>query len=631
MKLIRPGGYVPTHAGSDDPVLGTTASYESIAGAPGSGSPGYVNTGAMTSFSHSDHLLRLADLAATLGLPEVSDEARTTSNRIADGRFFVACVGQFKRGKSTLIDALLDEPVLPAGVVPVTAIPTVVRFGPALAARVRLRHDAGAEAMAAGVWVAIPVSDIAQYVSEEHNPGNARGVLAVEVFMPSELLSDGMCLVDTPGLGSVFENNTLATHAFVPQIDAAIVVLGADPPVTGDELALIATVAERVRDLIFVLNKADRVSPDELRQASAFAQRVIGNRLAVSAPRIFAVSAAERLAHVNELRDWDLMLHALQRLAHGSGNGVIRESGLRAVRRTAQRLLAAVSEELTALNRSRQDAAEHIELLERAVADGERMLQDLNALFTAEQRRLSSHFAARRRAFLELEQSAARRRLLDRVAPASSMYGPRLRREMMRNAQIVAEESLQPWMASEQEEAHQAFRQAMTRFLEMAQSLVERLIASGVDEMSTLRSVIGPEIIDLDARSRFVFNYVIHVAEPASPLRFGADLILGVVAKSAFTNAAVGFLDWLLEMNSSRVQSDVEQRVDEGRRRLEQHVRRQLVGIQSRARELAVRAEKIHAEGAEAVETTVHRLYDARATIVAIADVVGEAADDRSA
>jgi len=56
---------------------------------------------------------------------------------------------------------------------------------------------------------------------------NKIGVEAVEVFVPSPLLSSGMCLVDTPGIGSVFAGNTMTTREFVPHVDAAIVVLGA--------------------------------------------------------------------------------------------------------------------------------------------------------------------------------------------------------------------------------------------------------------------------------------------------------------------------------------------------------------------------------------------------------------------
>ena len=59
---------------------------------------------------------------------EVADEARALAERIVAGRFFVACVGQFKRGKSTVLNALVNDRVLPTGVTPVTSVVTMLRF-----------------------------------------------------------------------------------------------------------------------------------------------------------------------------------------------------------------------------------------------------------------------------------------------------------------------------------------------------------------------------------------------------------------------------------------------------------------------------------------------------------------------
>ena len=71
-----------------------------------------------------------------LGEGSIGADVRQLVARINEGRFFVACVGQFKRGKSTLLDALVGEPILPTGVVPVTTVPTVLRYGNQRTARV---------------------------------------------------------------------------------------------------------------------------------------------------------------------------------------------------------------------------------------------------------------------------------------------------------------------------------------------------------------------------------------------------------------------------------------------------------------------------------------------------------------
>ncbi len=173
--------------------------------------------------SHGESaLLRLAQLADQFDAEQVAADARSVAERVSEGRFYVACIGQFKRGKSSVLNALVGDNTLPTGVVPVTTVPTIVRCGNHAAARVRFE--------AAGSWTHIPLESVDKYVSEEKNPENAKHVAALEIFVPSPLLATGMCFVDTPGLGSVFTGNTAATQAFMPHIDAALVVIGADPP-----------------------------------------------------------------------------------------------------------------------------------------------------------------------------------------------------------------------------------------------------------------------------------------------------------------------------------------------------------------------------------------------------------------
>ena len=83
----------------------------------------------------ASRLLQLAALAGKLGAEPVAEEACELATRVSEGRFYVACVGQFKRGKSTLLNALVGHKAVPTGFVPVTAVPTVIRFGDKLHAR----------------------------------------------------------------------------------------------------------------------------------------------------------------------------------------------------------------------------------------------------------------------------------------------------------------------------------------------------------------------------------------------------------------------------------------------------------------------------------------------------------------
>ena len=85
--------------------------------------------GVLNADSREAALYRLSELATDFGAEHIAATARATAERVSAGLFYVACVGQFKRGKSTLLNALIGESVLPTAVVPVTTVPTIIRYG----------------------------------------------------------------------------------------------------------------------------------------------------------------------------------------------------------------------------------------------------------------------------------------------------------------------------------------------------------------------------------------------------------------------------------------------------------------------------------------------------------------------
>ena len=308
----------------------------------------------------------LAAIARDAELPSVADEAASLAERLSAGRFFVACVGQFKRGKSNVLNALVGDPVLPTGVTPVTSVVTILRYG---------AERRGTVFYTAGPNEEIPVEDVPLYVTGEHNHENVKGVAVVEVFLPAPLLARGLCLVDTPGIGSTFAANSEVTRAFVPHIDAALVVLGADPPISGDELALVLDVLRQVPNAIFVLNKADRLSSQDMRQAREFTERLIGEHLGRPVASPLEISALERIQS-GATRDWDRLHDALVALNTDA----------------AEQLRDDLDERRGALVRPIQESEARIVHLQRSVADAEQMLHELGILLAAEQRRLLREF-----------------------------------------------------------------------------------------------------------------------------------------------------------------------------------------------------------------------------------------------
>ncbi len=544
-------------------------------------------------------LLRVAALADELGSERVRDEATALAQRTSEGRFYIACIGQFKRGKSTLLDALLADRVLPTGVLPITAVPTVVRHGLARSARVRFQG---------GTWVDIPPEDLTQYVSEKLNPENKKNVAGVEVFSPSPLLIQGMCFVDTPGLGSVFAGNTAATRAFVPHIDAAIVVVGADPPISGEELALVEAVGKQVHDLIVVMNKADRTSEEDREIAKSFTNEILEKRLQRPVGRIYEVSAQERLENRGPLRDWELLVEDLEKLERESGRSLVRTAGERGLRRLSEELLTIIAEEREALLRPIEESERRIRDLRQTIAEADRSLRDVRYLFMAEEHHLSDMFLEQRKRFLAEVLPRVKAEFAEGLKALPRHYGPKFRRDAMRTAQAVAQRHVQPWLEAEQTAAEAAYRNVASRFVGIGNEFLRKLSASGVPELARMPNALDSEK-GFRVPSRFRFEELLRVSMPASPLRYLADVLLGAVrAFPVIEREAREFLDHLVEMNSARVQSDVVNRVQESRGQLELEIRKLLHEVSRIAERALDRARAAKSEGASAVEAVLDRL-----------------------
>ncbi|AFM24861.1 enolase [Desulfomonile tiedjei DSM 6799] len=215
--------------------------------------------------------------------------------RLEEGRFHLAVLGQFKRGKSTLLNAFLGEALLPTSVVSLTAIPTFLQYGPKILVRVSYQDNRPAREFS-GESLKDLVSILEGFVTEKGNPKNRLGVLHVDIFHPAQILQHGVVLIDTPGIGSTFTHNTEATLNFLPQCDAALFVVSADPPLTEVEAEFLKNVHSRVSRLFFIFNKVDYLSAEELQEAVGFFKRVLTEKTQSSNDHpIFCVSARRGL------------------------------------------------------------------------------------------------------------------------------------------------------------------------------------------------------------------------------------------------------------------------------------------------------------------------------------------------
>ena len=547
--------------------------------------------------SVADALDLLTQLAEASQAGDITAEARALRERVLEGRFFVACLGQFKRGKSTLINALLGEALLPTGVPPVTSVVTVVRHGP-LRARVRL---------GAGDWREAPVEKLADYVSETANQENRLGVTGVEVFCPSPFLEHGLCLVDTPGVGSIFAGNTEDAHAFVPHVDAAIVVLGGDPPISQDELRLISELTPRVRDVFVALNKADKLSPPELAEARAFTEQVLRERAAGAHARVFEVSGLERLRGEGPPRQWGELVSAITELARAKGPELVDRAAARGLRGLLDRLLKRLREERSALVRPVEETQRRLELLRRCEREAEQSLVELTHLFNAEEQQLERRDDEAFARFVHRAHPEVVRALQDALVRAPVRRGPALRRWLVNEAQDVVERMVRGWRAERQPQVEHDFAQVTERFVTHANAFLARLRASGQVTQDALPVDVMPAV-GLKARSRFSFTSLMRVRTQSFPGWVAEVFRPEGEAAPAALRVASAFATHLLQVNAKRLGTDLLERVIEGRRDIESAVRRTLQDVVKVAEHAAQRAQLARLGGEQAIAAEVTRI-----------------------
>ena len=212
-------------------------------------------------------------------------QVRTLAKKIEKQEMTVSVIGQFKRGKSTLVNGILGDKVMPVGIVPVTAVVTTVKYGEERTARVHFEN---------GAVVTCSFDEIGSYINEQENQDNRLGVSRVELSVPADFLKTGITLVDTPGVGSVHQKNSDAAYAFVKESDAVIFLLSVDSPINQIEIEFLEKTRAFASKFYFAVNKADIVDEEDLEAYLSYCRRLIAKLMEVDEIQLFAVSARKQ-------------------------------------------------------------------------------------------------------------------------------------------------------------------------------------------------------------------------------------------------------------------------------------------------------------------------------------------------
>ncbi|MBK5305673.1 MAG: dynamin family protein [Frankiaceae bacterium] len=199
----------------------------------------------------ADAVLAVAAVASELGRDDLAGRLRIAVARLTRPTTIVCVVGEFKQGKSSLVNAIVGESICPVDDDLATSALTLLRYGDER--RVEVRRTVGQESLVESS----SVEDLGDWVSEAGNPGNAKGVERVDVAVPNSLLAKGIAFVDTPGMGSLGAGHAAATLAFLPFADALVFVSDASAELSAPELEFLQRARELCPTVLFALTKTD--------------------------------------------------------------------------------------------------------------------------------------------------------------------------------------------------------------------------------------------------------------------------------------------------------------------------------------------------------------------------------------
>lgn len=399
--------------------------------------------------------------------------AKTTQeliSKLLDGHFNLAVLGQFKRGKTTLINALLGSRLLPTAVVPLTSIITLIKYGRNLHIEVLFNNGARKEIM---------LEELPDYITERGNPENEKGVQYVEVHYDSPYLRDGVQIIDTPGIGSTYQHNTAVTYNYLSKVDAAVFLVGVDPPISQVEYDFLNDIRKYVNKIFFLQNKIDQMDEKDRIESLEFTRHVIEEKVGLKDIKIFPISAKlaldGKLNNSQETLDRSLIADFERAL----NDFLMKEKGKAILISTLSNTLKILSDEMMSIELEVKAVSIPLEELKRKIREfdiqKEKIRQDkedFDYLLKGEEQKLISTMESDLKNFVEGKAPELTKRMEGHYEKHKSKSKTELTKTIDQAMRQEIENIFNEWRGIEEDKLSQELESVSRRFSSKANEMI---------------------------------------------------------------------------------------------------------------------------------------------------------------
>lgn len=227
----------------------------------------------------------LSGFASSLGASSLASRLQADLvAKVDQDRFHLVVLGEFNHGKSSFVNALLGEALLPSGVTPTTAVIHHIEYADEPSASI---------VFASGAKQRISTEEVRKLTATGERPPEP--IAYVEIGHPADVLK-GIVLVDTPGVNDLSLQRADITYGYIPRSDAVLFLLDAGQVLKESERVFLQSkLIGQARDkIVFIINKADILSPDEREEALRYVRENLEK--IVPSPQVFLVSSERALS-----------------------------------------------------------------------------------------------------------------------------------------------------------------------------------------------------------------------------------------------------------------------------------------------------------------------------------------------